>query len=113
MSPSRSKAMVRPSGATSTFIQLPSSTESCTLRVARPGGALTSHLSGFASAAEAAGGAVGAQTEVEKASVAARARAMRAMKLSPFEMMCRPYGPGANMQGTGFDEELAASTSGC
>src|SRR3546814_5944229 len=101
MSPNRSNAIARPSGATSTFIQLPSSTDSWMLRVARPGGALTSHLSSFFASAS---GAACAQTEVEQARVAARARAKRAMILSPFEIMCRAYGPGANMQVAAFDE---------
>src|SRR3569833_2860416 len=48
MSPSRSKAIVRPSGETSTFIQLPWSTLIGIWRVTMPGGALTSHLSDWA-----------------------------------------------------------------
>src|SRR3546814_17649896 len=70
-------------------------------RVARPGGALTSHVSSFFASAA---GAACAQTEVEQARVAARARAKRAMILSPFEIMCRAYGPGANMQVAAFEE---------
>ena len=51
MSPSRSKATVRPSGDTSTLIQLPSSTSIATSRVRSPRGALTSHLGGLAGVA--------------------------------------------------------------
>jgi hypothetical protein len=65
MSPSRVKAIVRPSGLTSTSIQLPSSTAIGTWRTRAPGGALTSHFGGFASAAgagAAAGTGAGAGT---------------------------------------------------
>src|SRR5580765_5096022 len=46
MSPSRSKAIDRPSGLTSTFIQVPSLTFSWTCRKVAPGGALTSQAAG-------------------------------------------------------------------
>src|SRR3989344_1053366 len=60
MSPKRSKAIVLPSGLTSTFIQVPSSTLIGTWRMTAPGGLLTSHLAGLAGAADGAGPGVGA-----------------------------------------------------
>src|SRR5688500_12237143 len=53
MSPSRSKTIVRPSGLTSTFIQVPSSVSNSTSLVG-PSGAVTSHAGGFAGASAAA-----------------------------------------------------------
>src|SRR5205085_8770757 len=51
MSPSRSKAIVRPSGLTSTFIQVPSFTFIGTCRSRAPGGAFTSQALASALAA--------------------------------------------------------------
>src|SRR3954471_23763685 len=69
MSPSRSKAIVLPSGETSTFIQLPSVVSIGIWRVVMPGGALTSHLAGFVSGCVAgARAAVGGNGPVTRCS---------------------------------------------
>src|SRR3954464_14420285 len=73
MSPSRSKAIIRPSGLTSTFIHVPSLTLSGTCLRRAPGGALTSHASASRAGWRACASAV---VETSRSESAAKLRIM-------------------------------------
>src|SRR3954471_11605592 len=71
MSPRRSKAIDRPSGLTSTFIQVPSLTFSGTCLSTAPGGALTSQAAGSRAGRA---GAASAVVETSRSESAAKLR---------------------------------------
>src|SRR3954468_21962942 len=106
MSPSRSKAIVRPSGLTSTFIQVPSLTLSGTWRRVAFGGALTSQA-----AASRAGraGAASAVVETSRSESAAKLRIMCGLPLERVDAECGDGALSGQDRQSGVAGGLAAS----